>query len=172
MKDVYLNPTPDRVVDNKMMEMIADCVIGKVAGRRVLELGVGEQIWTPKLVDRFAEVTSVDGCQDLLAEMQSRLSSHPEGSRWTPVHAYFEEYATERRFDTVFVTYVLEHVDDPGLIIKRAGRLWLEPGGLLVVVVPHALSLHRRLAVKMGLAKFPGELGETDRRLGHKHCFT
>ena len=37
--------------------------------------------------------------------------------------------------------------------------------------LPRALSLHRRLAVQMRLASCPDELGETDRRLGHKRVF-
>lgn len=164
----YLNPTLDRTVDEKILELVSEFVIPKVTGGRILELGVGDQIWTPKLVDRFNDVTTVDASSVLLTAMQEKLL----GKRWMPVLCMFEEYRPEKSFDTVLATYVLEHVDDPSVIFQLAKRQWLKPGGQLVVVVPHALSLHRRLAVAMDLAPHCGYLGETDRRMGHKHCFS
>ena len=117
---------------------------------------------------RFADVTSIDGSAELLASLQRKLT----GKRWAPVVSLFEEYKPDQPFDTVLATYVLEHVDDPLLILGLVRRMWLKEGGRLAVVVPHALSLHRRLAVKMGLTFYPGELGDTDRRMGHKRCLT
>ena len=67
---------------------------------------------------------------------------------------------------------VLEHVEDPATLLERVRQSWLDPGGHIAVLVPHALSLHRRLAVTMGIAQHPGELGPADLRLGHKRCFT
>jgi trans-aconitate methyltransferase len=163
----YLNPTPDRGVDQKVLHLVSDFVISRLSGEHILELGVGDQIWTPKLVDKFADVTSVDASSGLLAAMQKKLAL----KRWTSVCSMFEDYQPEQDFDTILATYVLEHVDNPKQILQLASR-WLKPKGRLAIVVPHALSLHRRLAVKMGLASHPGELGETDRRIGHKHCFT
>ncbi len=166
-RDEYLKPTPDRVVDQKIVGLVSDYVIPRLAGRRILELGVGDQVWTPKLVSRFPDVTTIDGSADLLAEMERRLAGRP----WTPVCTLFEEYRPEEPFDTVLATYVLEHVDDPGAILELARDSWLKARGRLAVVVPHALSLHRRLAVGMELASSPADLGETDRRMGHKRCF-
>ena len=154
------------------MDMVAEYIIGKMSGERILELGAGEQVWTPRMVARFPHVTTLDGSPDLLESMTARLADTPGATRWAPVHTYFEDYVPEQRFDTVVATYVLEHVTDPALIVRLANTKWLKPGGQLVVAVPHGLSLHRRLAVKMGLASRPDELGETDQRLGHKHCFT
>lgn len=164
----YLNPPADRQVEQKVEELVSDFVISRLSGERVLELGVGDQIWTPKLLDRFAEVTTVDGARDLLAAMASKL----HGKRWTPVWSLFEDYLPQHRFDTVLATYVLEHVGDPSHILGLARNRWLRAGGKLAVVVPHALSLHRRLGVKMGLISYPGELGDSDWRIGHKRCFT
>lgn len=172
VKKEYLQPTPDRVVDCKFVELIADFMVPKIKGERILELGVGDQIWTPKLVSRFPHVTSLDGSAELLAEMRTRLDGAPGAAHWHPVEVYFEEYVPEQRFDGMFATYVLEHVTDPGLIVRRAHDLWLKPGGLLAIAVPHGLSLHRRLGVKMGMSARPDELGDSDRRMGHKHCFT
>ncbi len=167
-KSEYLLPTPDRRVDQNILGLVAEYVISRLDGERILELGVGDQVWTPKLIEKFTQVTSIDGSKELLSAMQQKLS----GGNWTPVLSFFEDYQPEQRFDTVLVTYVLEHVDDPFLILEYARRRWIKEGGKLAIVVPHALSLHRRLAVKMGIASYCGELGDTDRRMGHKRCLT
>lgn len=166
--DEYIQPTPDRVVDRKLLDFISDYVIGRLEGTRVLELGVGDQVWTSKLVKRFADVTTVDGSARLLEVTRQRL----QNSSWTSVHALFEEYTPEERFDLVLATYVLEHVDSVEVILERARQHWLVPGGHIAVAVPHALSLHRRLAVKMGLVGHVSVLGETDARMGHHRCLT
>ena len=165
----YIEPTPDRVVDQKLFEYISDYVIGRLEGTRVLELGVGDQAWTSKLLERFPDVTTVDGSARLLDVARRHLQ---DNSRWTPVHALFEEYTPDEPFDLVLATYVLEHVDSVEAILERARQHWLVPGGRIAVAVPHALSLHRRLAVTMGLANHVSELGETDARMGHRRCMT
>ncbi|MEA2782723.1 MAG: hypothetical protein QOK29_4267 [Rhodospirillaceae bacterium] len=168
---VYLAPTTDRSIDQKLMAMVADAVVARIDGQRICELGIGDQVWTPRLIDRFPDVTSVDGSQLLLADMQRHVGELPQGRRWTPRHSYFEEFTPDAPFDAVLATYVLEHVDDAGVVLKRSFN-WIRPGGRIHIVVPHALSLHRRLSVSMGLANSAAELGETDRRMGHKRVFT
>jgi 2-polyprenyl-3-methyl-5-hydroxy-6-metoxy-1,4-benzoquinol methylase len=167
----YLTPTDDRVVDRRLVDMIADFVVPRLPGESVLELGVGDQIWTPKLVKHFATVTTLEGDDELLAVMSRTMAAIPASS-WQGVRSLFEEYFPAQRFDVVLATYVLEHVDDPGLILRRAREHWLRPGGRIAVCVPHALSLHRRLAVAMGMIATPSERGETDRRMGHLRCLT
>jgi 2-polyprenyl-3-methyl-5-hydroxy-6-metoxy-1,4-benzoquinol methylase len=164
----YADPSADRKVEQRIEHFVSDFVISKLSGERILELGVGDGIWTPKLVERFPQVTTVDGSRDLLAGMEERL----RGRRWAPVCSLFEDYRPRQRFDTVVASYVLEHVDEPALIVSMARRSWLKEGGRLAVVVPHALSLHRRLGVKMGLVSHPAQLGESDWRIGHQRCFT
>jgi 2-polyprenyl-3-methyl-5-hydroxy-6-metoxy-1,4-benzoquinol methylase len=139
---------------------------------RVLELGVGDQVWTPKLLRRFPSVDTVDGSQVLLNAMGESLANAGIRERWTPHVALFEEFRPAERYDTVVATYILEHVAAPALILRLCNERWLRPGGLVVAAVPHAMSLHRRLAVKMGLTGHAGELGETDRRMEHMHCFS
>jgi 2-polyprenyl-3-methyl-5-hydroxy-6-metoxy-1,4-benzoquinol methylase len=135
-KKEYLSPTPDRELDQNMLELVAEYVISRLTGGHLLELGVGDQIWTPKLVKKFEKVTTIDGSKELLRAMRERLAV----GNWFPVVSYFEEYQPEVLFDTVLMTYVLEHVDDPSLILRRARRHWIRECGSLAVVVPHALG--------------------------------
>lgn len=164
----YLAPTPDRQVDRRFVVHLIDWLLPRLHGHRVLECGVGDQLWTDRLVDRFPEVTSLDGSPELLAVTAARMAGRPT---WSGVCALFEAYSPTRPFDLVLMTYVLEHVADPGLVLRRAHD-WLCPGGEVVITVPHALSLHRRLAVCMGLQALPDELGPADRRVCHRRVFT
>jgi SAM-dependent methyltransferase len=46
-------------------------------------------------------------------------------------------------FDVIIARHVLEHLREPGEVLRRCGRV-LRPGGLLLFVVPHTDSLARR----------------------------
>lgn len=46
----------------------------------------------------------------------------------------------ERRFDVIYCSYVLEHVDEADRVLKNFVR-WLRPGGLLVIRVPDPYSV-------------------------------
>jgi SAM-dependent methyltransferase len=46
--------------------------------------------------------------------------------------------------DAVSLWHVLEHVDDPGAALERAGT-WLRPGGTLLVGVPNLASVQARI---------------------------
>jgi len=66
--------------------------------------------------------------------------------------------------------FILEHVDDPGLILRRF-RANLRPGGSLYVAVPNAKSLNRRLGLAMGKIADIYELNANDHALGHQRQF-
>lgn len=53
----------------------------------------------------------------------------------------FEAKRITNRFDLVFCTNVLEHVDDPGMIISTISEL-LKPGGFVILTVPHIFVYH------------------------------
>ena len=74
-------------------------------------------------------------------------------------------------YDTVLGTHVLEHVADPAVVLQQVHR-WLKPGGRAVFTVPNAMSLHRRVGVKMGVLKTYTELSELDKAIGHRRVYT
>lgn len=167
MSHEYLDRTPDREVDAFLVGTIAKRVCRNLGGESVIELGVGDRVWTPLLLAQFERVVSVDGSAALIEKVGEELSE----PRWTGVVSTFEEFTPTDRADVVFATWVLEHVDDPTLVLTRA-RSWVRNDGLLVVIVPNAGSLHRRLAQAMGLVDDPTALSDSDRRIGHKRVFT
>jgi 2-polyprenyl-3-methyl-5-hydroxy-6-metoxy-1,4-benzoquinol methylase len=163
----YLGSDPVHNVERFLISCTANYVIPRLSGQTALELGVGHGAWTAALLRQFERVTTIERAQDLL----DSLSGSVDPKRWTGVCCSFEEFEPESKFDTVVATYVLEHILDAEGLLRQI-RSWLAPGGKVAIAVPNALSIHRRLAAKMGLVKDPAELGEADRRVGHFHCFT
>jgi len=86
------------------------------------------------------------------------------------VHDYFENYETAILFDIIEMGFILEHVDDPVLILKRFKKL-LNKNGSIFIAVPNAKSLHRMLGYRAGLLDDIFKLSEYDLSLGHKRYF-
>jgi 2-polyprenyl-3-methyl-5-hydroxy-6-metoxy-1,4-benzoquinol methylase len=134
--------------------------------KRVLELGYGEGIITRMLLDADREVTVVEGAALLHDAVATTF-----GTRVRAVHSLFEEFSPDAPFDAIIASHVLEHVDDPVALLRRMGA-WLSPQGRLVVIVPNKESLHRRLAVLMGLQPALDTLGARDRLVGHQRVYS
>lgn len=133
---------------------------------RVLELGHGDGIITRELVERGHDVTVLEGSRSLADKVERDY-----GSRLTVHRTLFEEFDTEETFDHVLATHVLEHIANPVEVLGRVRR-WLAPGGKAVIIVPNRESIHRRLAVEMGLQPELDTLGERDRLVGHLRVYS
>jgi SAM-dependent methyltransferase len=164
--DEYKRPDPGRLVDRQFLAWTVDRLLDWVKGPEVLELGFGDDQWTDKIIGRFGHSHVVDASERLLVQAQAKY-----GELLTTYSSLFEDFCPTKRFDTIVASYVLEHVEEPVQILSRAAG-WLAPGGRVLVVVPHADSIHRRLAVAMGLQSRTDALGPTDRQMGHRRVYT
>ena len=87
------------------------------------------------------------------------------------VHSFFEEFERLSAFDVVLASHVLEHVDNPIELLLSLYRS-LKPKGRLVGIVPNAQSIHRELAVIMGLQEKLDTLSNRDLMVGHQRVYT
>jgi 2-polyprenyl-3-methyl-5-hydroxy-6-metoxy-1,4-benzoquinol methylase len=133
-------------------------------GTRCLELGPAEGLMTEALAAAFPSLTLVDGAERFCADLRARFPAA------TVVCSIFEEFDPAHPFDTIVLGHVLEHVEDPRLILARA-RTWLAADGVLCAAVPNAHSLHRQAAVLMGLLASEHSLNETDLHHGHRRVY-
>ncbi|HYH43345.1 MAG TPA: class I SAM-dependent methyltransferase [Burkholderiales bacterium] len=164
--EYHLNEAvPDKFIEDICQEYCCDWLETLIApADHVIELGYGEGITLERLAPRAASYTVVEGADRLVALMRAR---HPGVDA---VQALFEDHVPDEPCDKLLALHVLEHVDDP-VRLARHFRGWLKPGGELLVVVPNRQSLHRQLAVLMGLQPELDTLSPRDRLVGHQRVY-
>lgn len=86
------------------------------------------------------------------------------------IPTFFEEYEGNRKFDFIDMGFILEHVDDPGFIVRKF-RDRLNTDGRIFISVPNARSLHRLIGHSAGLLDDMYKLSEYDLQLGHQRLF-
>jgi len=155
--------TPDYYLLRQRMKTL----LPRLKRRRVLELGTAEGTVTWYLARNADEVVSVDGSPLLL----ERARRHVPERNVTFEQAFFENYEPRGSFSSIVASCILEHVDDPVAILARAAR-WLEPGGVIHIVVPNANALNRKVGRAMGMLERLDQIHEGDVRLGHQRVYS
>jgi SAM-dependent methyltransferase len=139
--------------------------------RSLISLGIGHRMVSRALIGALGGVldryTIVEGSARSIAEFRAG-ETLPACVRLE--HARFEEFDPGEPVDAIEMGFILEHVDDPDLVLRRYAR-FLRPGGVCVVVVPNARSLHRQFGQAAGLLDDLYRLSEHDRALGHQRYY-
>lgn len=141
----------------------------RLSNARALSLGIGRQIVSRALFDKISlsEYHIVEGSTEIINDYKK----HAPPPDFVKIHnAYFEDVEFDRPFNLIEMGFVLEHVDDPELILRRY-RQFLAPEGMLFIAVPNARSLHRLLGHAAGVMPDIYSLSQSDRDLGHKRYF-
>jgi 2-polyprenyl-3-methyl-5-hydroxy-6-metoxy-1,4-benzoquinol methylase len=164
--DYHLNDeVPDKFIEDICQEHCCNWLQSLISPTdRVVELGYGEGITLDRLAGKAAHYTVVEGAPSLVEIVRQK---HPEVEA---IGTLFEDYRPIEPFDKLLALHVMEHVDDPVSLAKHL-RTWLKPDGEIVVVVPNKESLHRRLAVIMGLAPALDTLSPRDHLVGHQRVY-
>ncbi|MFW3173009.1 methyltransferase domain-containing protein [Geodermatophilus sp. CPCC 206100] len=156
---------PDKFIEDALQEHCCDWLAGLVSPDDVVvELGVGEGVTLSRLASLPRRYVVVEGAPSLAARVRAQ---HPTVE---VAEALFEEFVPDEPCDKLMALHVLEHVDDPVALAAHL-RTWLVPDGELVVVVPNRRSLHRRLAVLMGLQPELDTLSPRDHLVGHQRVY-
>ncbi|MDH6260843.1 class I SAM-dependent methyltransferase [Bradyrhizobium sp. BR13661] len=135
--------------------------------RSVLDLGLGHGFATELFSDGCKRHVVLEGSPAVIQNFRLRFPDN----RSEVIETYFEEFDTDERFDLIVMGFVLEHVDDPLLILSRF-RKFLAPAGKLFVAVPNAEVMNRRLGHLAGMLPDMEALSENDLVLGHQRYFT
>lgn len=159
MQDKFIEDECQFYTYNWVFENLKGCTT-------VLEMGYGEGNFTEELVKRGFKPTVLDGSDSLLVKAKGIFGDKIEVS-----HDLFEEYKPARKFDCVLCTHVLEHVDVPLTLLKQMQN-WITDTGKIIIIVPNKESLHRQLAVIMGLQPQLDTLGARDKLVGHQRVYS
>jgi 2-polyprenyl-3-methyl-5-hydroxy-6-metoxy-1,4-benzoquinol methylase len=157
----------DKHIEDMCQFYTYDWVFSHLKGaKKVLELGIGEGNFTEELSKQQIELTVVEGSPLLVKKAKAIY-----GDRIRFECALFEQFEPIDKFDAIVATHVLEHVDDPvGLL--RMMRNWLNETGKIIIIVPNKESIHRQLAVIMGLQSALDSLGARDHLVGHQRVYS
>lgn len=133
----------------------------------VLELGSFKGDFTRHLLSHFDDITCVEASAEALAEAQARLAP---GVRL--MHSTFEQAYLPGCYENIFLTHVLEHLDDPVAVLRRVNNEWLADGGRVFLVCPNANAPSRQIAVLMGLIPHNAAVTPAERHHGHRVTYS
>lgn len=142
-------------------------VLNSGTASSILELGLGHGFTTNIFSENFGRHVVLEGSPAVIQNFRERF---PECAAHI-VQTYFEEFDTEERFDVIVMGFILEHVDNPFVIIDHYKK-FLAPGGKMFLAVPNAEVLNRRLGHLAGMLGNMETLSENDLLLGHKRYYT
>jgi SAM-dependent methyltransferase len=156
---------PDTDFDARYTMATVRRIAERVApGDRVLELGCATGLMTAHLAGQGAHVTGVDRSGDYLTRARARL-----GDRAVLVEAVLDAPGWEDLvgdgFDHVLLCNVVHELPDPVGLLRRAAAL-LGPAGLVHLSLQNPDSIHRLVAVEMGLIDDVREVSARGERFG------
>lgn len=133
----------------------------------LLELGLGHGYTTSIFSKHIKNHVALEGSS---AVIRNFCKNTPD-IKTTIVETFFEEYETDTKFDIIVLGFILEHVDDPCLILRKYAQ-YLAVGGQMFVAVPNALSMNRLLGNHAGFLDDMYALSQNDLDLGHKRLYS
>src|SRR5690349_6869400 len=129
-----------------------NCILGQyqvqaclehAKGSSALDIPCGDGLVTAEFAKHFSKVVGVDASQSHLEKAKNRL---PNVEFY---HALIEDFKYHEKFDNIFMINVLEHVLDPKKALANMVPL-LKNDGRIMIHVPNAEAINRKLAVEMG----------------------
>lgn len=150
-------------IDKKLINFRYKTIKKYFKGDSCLEIGTAEGLMTKRLVKDFKQLTVIEGSKNLLAKIKNYRNLKK-------INLLLEDYKTNKKYSTIILDHVLEHVKYPEKILKKVYNL-LDVNGVFIVGVPNANSFHRIIAVEMGILKKRNSLNLTDRMLGHRRVY-
>ena len=170
--NIYLNPA--LVQNNRVEDLMDICSLEQLLQLAeltshpspILEMGYGTGLMLSELTQRHGlHIDLVEGSAALC-----KKAGQIYGAGMTIYHSFFEQFTCIKKYDTILAMHVLEHVDDPVRVLQQMS-LALNPSGRIIILVPNAHSLHRRLAVRMQLQDALDTLSPRDHLVGHQRVF-
>lgn len=165
-KDAYGDSFKYALDNRLMLNWYADRILKVAQGQSLLELGVGHGFTTLKFSERFKRHLVVDGSAEVITKFRKQQAD----CKVEIAHSLFEEFCTEEKFDVIVMGFILEHVQDPALILRRF-LSFLKEKGSIFVAVPNSEALNKRFGYEAGMISDMSQLSQADKELGHHRLF-
>ena len=132
-----------------------------------LELGCFQGDFTKKMESYFDNITCVEASEEALKIAQAKV-----GDKVTFIHGVFEEIELPVKYSNIFLTHVLEHIEDRVGLLEKINAKWLDDEGVLFLACPNANAPSRQIAVKMGLISHNTAVTKEEEEHGHRITYT
>jgi len=139
-------------------------VIDMCKGGDILDVGCGDGYLTKELLKHFNNITGIDESEVSV----NKARKNALGSKI--IKTSIEKFAPKQKFDTILLINVLEHLPDPVEKLRIISK-WLKSDGEIIIHVPNAYSMHRRIGAYMKLLHRCTDLNDADRAIGHQIVF-
>ena len=132
-----------------------------------IELGLGHGITTDLFSKYFEKYTVIDASPAVINNFRKGFPN----CEVNIIDGYFETFKSDEKFDIIIMGFVLEHVDNPDVVLEHY-KQFLAPGGKIFVTVPNAEVLNRRLGHITGDLPDILKLSDHDHVCGHQRYYT
>jgi ubiquinone/menaquinone biosynthesis C-methylase UbiE len=118
-------------------------ILKHVIGENVLDVGCSQGIIDILIARKGIHVIAIDIEKETIQYAQKELSKEKQSTREKLefINENYLNYNTNRKFDCILLTEILEHFEDSSTIIKKVISM-LSKGGKVVVTVPFGIKEH------------------------------
>lgn len=132
-----------------------------------LELGCFKGDFTLKLLSFFRSVVCIEASSEAISVAKKKVNDNV-----VFINSMFEDAVLEKKYKNIFLTHVLEHIDDRVGLLKKIRHEWLADGGFLFLACPNANAASRQIAVKMGLIEYNAAVTPAEYKHGHRITYS
>lgn len=150
-------------VNGRLEKYRIDIVSRKLKKGTVLDVGCADGVMAKALSNKF-DVTGLDGSEKLI----KRARTIAPKAKF--IFSLFEKFKPKQKYDNVVLSFILEHVDNPKQLLQLT-KEWVKDDGIIIILVPNAESIHRRVGKQLGMLKDLHDLNETDLSQGHRRVY-
>jgi 2-polyprenyl-3-methyl-5-hydroxy-6-metoxy-1,4-benzoquinol methylase len=131
----------------------------------ILDVGCADGIMAKRLSPFVKHMTAIDGSEKLIKKAKKLKLNNVDF-----IFTLFEEYRPKKQFDTIILSDILEHINEPVKLLSRCNE-WIKENGVVIIISPNATSIHRQIGVLAGMLRDVHELNPTDIRVGHRRVY-
>lgn len=173
--DIYSKQYSEQPFEHVMVKYRQEKTLtlaGDFRGKKILEIGCGLEpgfTW----IQNFSEFHIIEPSQVFYKNAKHLTSTHALNK---PIYLYnylAEDYTFDDniQFDYILINSLLHEIENPLSLLKHI-HVNCAPHTRVIVNVPNAHSLHRILAVYMGLIPNPETLSESNLHFHQHHVFS
>ena len=152
--------------ENVLLKYKIQSIKPHLKGKRLLDVGCGLGFLCREFADNFDDVVGIDGSSEKI-NRANQINAHPNV---TYIKTMFEDFNPQNKFDTIIVTNVLEHVGN-AIVFLESLKEMLSLSGRIIITVPNATGLHKRIGKHLGLISDYYMLTNADLEKGHQRLY-